>query len=274
MERQDTALGSAPGAVLFCPKGAELALVVRYDGTDYHGFQKQPADRTVQGELDRVLGQVLGPGHTVGASRTDAGVHAEGQVVVWRGRAAIPLGRVAVVLNRRLPPAIQVVRAGWVPEGWDPRRHTSDKQYSYRVWRAAVPPSLDLYRMVHWEPGQLAWTRLQEAAGLFVGTHDFRAFRTEGSSAETTVRTIWLSRWTMEQDGQVWRYQVMGSGFLYRMVRHMVGSMLEAALPGGTLEPIRAGLAHPEVKAGALAPPTGLVLNSIRFRDGDIIRGG
>ncbi|WP_243239394.1 tRNA pseudouridine synthase A [Sulfobacillus harzensis] len=243
-------------------------MIVRYDGTDYHGFQKQPDGcSTVQAVLDQTLAGVLGPGRSIGASRTDAGVHAAGQVVVWRGTVAMPLEKVPVVLNRRLPPDIQIRAAFWVPKGWDPRRAASWKQYSYRLWRAPTPPPLSLYRRALWRPDALSWTRLNQAAALFLGRHDFQAFRTEGSSAETTVRTLLVSRWVMEEAGLVWRYQVLGNGFLYRMVRHLVGAMLEAAEPGGDMDRIRHGLAFPADKVGALAPPRGLTLEDIQFRE-------
>ncbi|MCY0879429.1 MAG: tRNA pseudouridine(38-40) synthase TruA [Firmicutes bacterium] len=267
MAEERTALGALPGAV-FSSAGRHLALVVRYDGTDYHGFQKQRGAATIQGVLEQVLEPLLGPGHVVGASRTDAGVHAAGQVVVWRGPVPIPEDRVVGVINRRLPASIQVIRGFWVPWGWDPRRQASAKQYSYRLWRVPAVPPLPWYRFVHWLPDDLSWERLETGARLFLGQHDFRAFRTEGSSAEKTVREIFDSRWVAEEGGAIWRYQVAGNGFLYRMVRHMVGAMLEAALPGGSLAVIEHGLAYPQKKVSALAPAQGLCLDWIRFREG------
>lgn len=238
---------------------------MRYDGTDYHGFQKQAQAPTIQAALEDVLTSLFGPGRVRGASRTDAGVHAEGQVAVWDGAVPLPLSRVALVVNRRLPPAVQIVAADWVPAGWNPQKMAVAKQYSYRIWRADGSPSLPWYRVTHAVPGPMSWRRLNEAAGLFLGTHDFSAFRTEGSSAQTTVRCVWVSRWIMEQGGSIWRYQVVGNGFLYRMVRHMVGAMLKAAEPGGDVLPIADGLAHPDRKVGALAPACGLTLDWISF---------
>lgn len=263
----NTAPGIFPGAVLSCPGPYHLGLIVRYDGTDYHGFQKQAGQDTIQAAIERRCAEIFGPGRLLGASRTDAGVHAEGQVAVWQGPVPVPIDKVAVVLNRQLPRDIQVVRACWVPWGWDPRRKASYKQYSYRIWRGSEPPPLPLYRIVWWNAEELSWRRLNEASGLFLGTHDFWAFRTEGSSAETTVRTMVVSRWTIEHNGFVWRYQVMGTGFLYRMVRHVVGSMVEAAKTGRTLEVIQQGLADPRGKVGALAPARGLTLDRIQFGD-------
>lgn len=277
MRGASTARGHSPGAVFASGLERDVGLIVRYDGTDYHGFQKQPNAHTIQGELEQALKGLLGPGQVVGASRTDAGVHAAAQVAVWRGPLPLPLERLPDVLNRRLPASVQILRAGWVPAGWDPRRASSAKQYSYRLWRGLAPPPLAWYRYVHWDSRQLSWARIQESAGLFLGTRNFRAFRTEGSSAETTERTIFASRWVIEEGGQIWRYQVIGSGFLYRMVRHMVGSMMEAAAVDGAAAAIVEGLNDPERKVGALAPASGLILDWIEFRNGegfDVSRNG
>lgn len=253
-------------AVFLPNEPSDLGLIVRYDGTDYHGFQKQAQVRTIQGDLERALTQLMGPGRLVGASRTDAGVHAEGQVAVWHGAVTMPVQRVPEVVNRKLPAAIRIREAFRVPAGWDPRRSAVAKQYSYRLWCAVAPPPVEWQRLVFAVSQPLAWPQLQKGARIFMGTHDFRAFRTEGSHAETTVRQIYASRWAMEQSGRIWRYQVIGSGFLYRMVRHMVGSMLEAAKPGGSLEALERGLAFPDEKVTALAPARGLMLDWIQCR--------
>ncbi len=252
------------GAVFLSPNSSDLCLIVRYDGTDYHGFQKQPRAHTIQGELERVLTGLMGPGRVLGASRTDSGVHAAGQVAVWRGPITIPVARIPEVMNHRLAPAVRIREAWLVAPGWDPRRAARAKQYSYRVWRGPEPPTLAWQRLVVPAAGPLDWQRLQAAAARFLGTHDFRAFRTEGSSAETTVRRILASGWHMEEHGRIWRYQVIGDGFLYRMVRHMAGSMLKAAEPGGSLMEIESGLADPSAKVPALAPASGLMLDWIQ----------
>jgi tRNA pseudouridine38-40 synthase len=265
VDEQHTAPWIDRGAVSLSPNHADLCLVVRYDGTDYHGFQRQTALATIQGELERSLTALLGAGGVVGASRTDAGVHAQGQVVVWRGPVPIPIERIAMVANRALPASIQIVKAWWVPGGWDPRRAARAKQYSYRLWRTSNPPDLSWYRLVYPIDAVLSWERLQRSAKLFVGTHDFRAFRTEGAGVQSTVRTIFASRWTIEENGNIWRYQVVGNGFLYRMVRHMVGSMIRAAQPQGSLQEIETSLGRHTYKVESLAPPSGLTLDWIDF---------
>ncbi len=263
---RDSLTASTLGAVFALPQGPrQLCLIVQYDGTDYHGFVKQKKGPTIQGVLESVLVEVMGKGRVVGASRTDSGVHAQGQVVVWDGQIPMPVDRVARALNGRLPKDIQIRGAGFVPLGWDPRRQATAKQYSYRIWRDALPPDLPWYRMVHVFRGPLVWSKLVEGAALFVGTHDFQAFRTEGSGVKTTVRTIRSSGWSMEEDGRLWRYQVVGDGFLYRMVRHMVGGMLQAAGAHGSLDVLKAGLSNPGCKVSWLAPAEGLTLDWINF---------
>ncbi len=254
-----------PGAAFPSESYSQLCLVIRYDGTDYHGFQKQAQGRTIQGELESHLTRLFGAGTILGASRTDVGVHAAGQVVVWRGPVLVPAERLVEVVNRRLPSSIQIIGARWVPVGWDPRRSSTCKQYSYRIWRGEGPADLAWHRFVHRYSGPLSWSLLQAGAQLFGGAHDFRPFRTEGSTARTTMRTILMSRWTIEDNGRIWRYQVVGDGFLYRMVRHMVGSMLAAAAPAGSLALIRRGLADARVKVTPLAPSRGLMLDAIGF---------
>lgn len=245
-----------------------MAFFVGYDGTAYHGFERQPTRPTIQGELEKVFQDLMGPGRIIGASRTDAGVHAEGQLAVWRGAVPIPWARVAGVVNRRLPPDIRVREVWRVDPHWDPRREASIKQYSYRVWPGAEEPPWQWGRWVWWCPQPLSWQTLQEAAAQVRGTHDFYAFRSEGSSAHTTVRTLYHSSWHLDEGGRIWRYQVIGDGFLYHMVRHLVGSMVKAASVGGDVSPITRGLQHPDHKVRALAPARGLTLDWIHVRNG------
>lgn len=241
--------------------------VVSYDGTDYAGFQPQPQKATVGGVIAGVLEDLLGPGQLVGASRTDAGVHAAGQVVVWRGACPIPLEKVIQVVNRRLPDAIRFHSVKPVADTWDPTRYATAKQYSYRVWRAEEPSPPWWARYTLPVQGPMNWARLVEAAQLLEGCHDFWAFRSEGSSAVTTVRRVLSSRWLIEEGGRIWRYQVVATGFLYHMVRIMVGAQLAAAA-SGDLGPIIQALSVP--RAGKIGPPVhakGLMLDWVRYRE-------
>ncbi len=243
----------------------KLKMVISYDGTDFAGFQMQPRQRTVQGVLETAVQELLGPGRISGASRTDAGVHARGQVVCWSGEVCVPSDRLISVLNRRLPRDLRIMQIAFVPNSFDPNSLARAKYYSYTLWRDRKPPWAGAAPYVYEYPGPLSWTHLQAAADLLRGQHDFWAFRAEGSSAKTTVRHIFLSRWTMESGGTVWRYHVGANGFLYHMVRIAVAAMLRAAATKN-LSPIVEALAHPrEKKVGILAPACGLVLENIAY---------
>lgn len=243
-----------------------ILLTVQYLGTRYHGFQRQ-ADTlpTIQGELEATLSGLLGPGTLLGGGRTDTGVHAAGQRAVWQGPCPVPLERLAEVVNRRLPDDIRVADPQPVDDGFDPQRDAKAKAYCYRIWRPTTPPPLPLGLTVHPCSRPLSWRTLQAAARLMEGTHDFWAFRSEGSSARGTVRTVLASRWEMEHQGAVWAYRVVATGFLYHMVRIMVGGMLRCAEEDST-GPILGALNHPRgKKLGPVAPPCGLTLEWIAY---------
>ncbi|POB11167.1 MAG: tRNA pseudouridine(38-40) synthase TruA [Sulfobacillus thermosulfidooxidans] len=246
-----------------------MKMIVSYDGTNFAGFQQQPGRRTVQGVLQEVLQDLLGPGLVMGASRTDAGVHARGQVITWQGRVPIPLERLATVINRRLPSDVQVGQCEWVPNEFHPIRSAHAKYYSYTIARGSAPlwPGLTRYAYPVAQP--LSWSHLNEAARLLLGHHDFWAFRSEGSSARTTIRHIFLSRWSMLDHGTIWRYDVGANGFLYHMVRILVAAMLYAA-EVQDVGPLREALVHPRArKWGGLVPAQGLVLERIVYNGKD-----
>ena len=241
-------------------------MTVAYDGSAFAGFQYQPRAATVQGALEDALARVTGVRARVqGASRTDAGVHAHGQVAVWRTEAVpVPPDRLAAVLNRRLPPQIRVRDVHQVPMSFDPRRSRA-KAYSYRV---VAEPLADPFWVprVAVAPTALALGPLNAWAGLYVGCHDFGAFRHQGSSARTTVRRVFASHWAVAPAGSPgWVYWVTGDGFLYHMVRLMVGAMWAAAA-AGSADPIVRALEHPERTGGfQAAPAAGLCLEQVWF---------
>ncbi len=235
-----------------------------YDGTEFHGFQQQLGLVTVQGVLQQVMEGLLGAGQVVGGGRTDRGVHAQGQVVVWRGPSAVPLERLPLVLNGRLPASIRVSGAESVSDAWDPIRAARGKRYSYRIWRV-TESRLPWTRYCYASTAPWSWDRLQATAQLFMGEHDFRAFRGEGSSARTTIRTVTRSAWLREETGDIWRYEVEADGFLYHMVRMMVGAMIQDATDPKR-ETVAVGLADPEGrKAAGPVPALGLMLDQIIY---------
>ncbi|WP_419806881.1 tRNA pseudouridine(38-40) synthase TruA [Terriglobus sp.] len=262
-------------------------LLLRYDGSDFHGWQVQPGLRTVQGELQRVLRKVVG--ETVlpqGSGRTDSGVHADGQVVSVRLQAAIPPERLLRALNRKLPGSVRVMSAEIAADSFHARGDVAWKLYTYRIFQRRLPsdaaericPPL-LARAVwdcHWP---LLLSRMRQAEADVVGTHDFTSFAASDPDASarrameaaSTVRTIFTSEWTEENGLLV--YRVAGGGFLHHMVRNLVGTFVEIGTgrrPGGSLPGVLA--ARDRAAAGITAPPQGLSLTRVVYRgevDGD-----
>ncbi|MBC7334832.1 MAG: tRNA pseudouridine(38-40) synthase TruA [Clostridia bacterium] len=244
-----------------------LKLTVAYDGTAYHGWAVQPAVHgpTIQGTMQEALGRLTGEALTlVAASRTDAGVHARGQVVVLTTASRIPLERWPQAANGVLPDDIAVLRAEEAAPGFDPRREAAYKTYTYTIYNSTTPDvfhhrySYQVYRPLAAEP-------MARAAGYFVGTHDFRAFAAAGGAAKTTVRTVYRCR--VKQEGPWIKIEVTANGFLYHMVRIIAGTLLEVGL--GRLAPedvpyiLCSGC---RALAGPTAPPRGLCLERVVFR--------
>ncbi|CAB1129918.1 tRNA pseudouridine synthase A [Candidatus Hydrogenisulfobacillus filiaventi] len=247
-----------------------MALVARvaYDGRAFHGFQIQAgrAVRTVQGELERVFTAVLGgPGRIRGAGRTDAGVHARGQVVSWDGPCPIPEEHLLPVLNRRLPPDLRLEAVARVADPhWDPRRHATAKAYAYRVWTGAERCPLEWAGRVWTPETPLDLAAMSRLARRFEGTHDFRAFRKEGSSARTTRRRVLVCRFEPEEPGRLWTLWIVADGFLYHMVRMIMGALVFVG-GGGPEAAVLAALERPAQKFARLAPAQGLTLEWIAF---------
>ena len=241
-----------------------IMLVLQYDGTDYAGFQWQPDVPTIQSELQDALSHVLQESVAVtGASRTDSGVHALGQVVTFTTEKPIPLDNLVSAVNNRLPVAGNVASAQVVPDSFHPRYDAVRKAYSYRILnRRTGSPFISRYA---WHIRELLDVESMRATGaIFVGRHDFAAYRVVGSGVEDTVRQIW--RFDIEQEDSTIRILVEGNGFLYKMVRLMVGATVRVGLGQMTMEQVRAALAgHSGTKAGSPAPSCGLCLVRVDY---------
>ena len=240
-----------------------LRITVAYDGTDFSGWQVQPEQRTIQGEIERALAEVEGePVKIHGSGRTDAGVHALGQVASFPLNNPIPCLNLRRALNHNLPPAIRILEAEEVDEEFHARYSTVTKTYEYRIYRGEVCPPFER-RYVYHLPYPLSEEAMIEAAPHFEGTHDFRSLATrEREEKESTVRTIFSSR--LEQEDNRLTYRVQGSGFLYNMVRNIVGSLIE--IGRGNLPPVEEILAaRDRDAAGRTAPAIGLFLHSVEY---------
>jgi len=244
-----------------------IRIVVAYDGTEFHGWQIQPDVPTVQGWLERVVSEIEGePVKVHGSGRTDAGVHALGQVAAFSIRNRIPCPNLRKAMNRLLPPAIRVLEASEAPGDFHPRYQARSKTYEYRIWRDEVCPPLRRLYLCHF-PYPLDEERMFALAPLFEGEHDFSAFAAadeRDALGGSKVRTIFESR--LWREGPELVFRVRGSGFLKHMVRMMIGTLVEAGK--GNLD--RAGLEarlRPGFpgKAGPAMPASGLILVSVEY---------
>lgn len=241
-----------------------IRLVVAYDGTNYHGWQIQKNGMTIESELNRCLTELLGePIEVIGASRTDAGVHAMGNVAVFDTSHQMPGKKIAYALNQRLPEDIRIQKSEEVPADWHPRHVKSRKTYEYRIYRGEFPmPVKRLYS--HFIYADLDVGKMQEAAAYLEGEHDFRSFCQTGAQVESTVRTIHSLQ--VEEQGADLVVRVCGDGFLYNMVRIIVGTLLEAGqgrrLPESMTDILEA---RERSAAGPTAPANGPMLMRYEF---------
>ena len=244
---------------------AVCRLVVAYDGSAFRGFAVQTEQRTVEGVLGRALAKVLRTEVDLAcAGRTDAGVHAWGQVVSFAAPPGIDVDRIATSLNGMLGPEVVVRSAELVPAGFDARRSARWRAYRYTiVHRPVADPFLARYA---WHvPGPLDVRALRMASDPFVGEHDFASFCRKGPQGSTTVRRVTESAWHDLGDG-ILRYDIRASAFCWRMVRSIVGTIVDAGLgkrrPGDMLAILRAG---DRQRGGTIAPPHGLCLWDVGY---------
>ncbi len=202
-----------------------IKLVVAYDGTGYCGWQLQPGQPTIEAKLNKALSELLKEDITViGASRTDSGVHALGNIAVFDTNSAIPAEKICLALNVRLPEDIRVQSSEEVDPEWHPRRRVSRKTYEYRIMnrKIAIPTQRLYSTFIYYD---LDATRMQEAAAYLVGEHDFKSFCSVKTQVADTVRTIY--QLNVSKNGDIITISVTGSGFLYNMVRIIAGTLIE-----------------------------------------------
>ena len=239
-----------------------IMLTVAYEGTAYHGWQLEPTGITIEEVLNRALGELLGePIRVSGASRTDAGVHALGNLCVFDSETPIPPEKIALALQGRLPEDIVVRASREVAPDFHPRRCDSIKTYEYTLYRDRLPNPLTRRFATHfYRP--LDAEVMRSAGQYLVGEHDFKSFCAAGSQAETTVRRI-ISLEVIEE-GPYLRIRVRGTGFLYNMVRIIAGTLIQVGLGQKRPEDLPDILAaRDRSQAGPTAPPQGLCLMEI-----------
>ena len=247
-----------------------LKITLAYDGSEFFGWQVQPGRPTVQAELGAALERVAGCRELPqGSGRTDAGVHALGQVASVAIESPIPVANLVIALNDVLPVSIRVLKVETARASFHARRSAKKKTYRYRIWRKAICPPF-LARYVTHHPWPLDVAAMQRAAKLVAGRHDFTSFaavdpeKRRAGETRSNVRTIYSSRFRREGDELI--YEVRGNGFLHHMVRNLVGTFL--LVGKGTLRPadVRAILKKKSRSAaGATAPAQGLYLVGVEY---------
>lgn len=241
-----------------------VMLRVAYDGTAYSGWQIQQNAVTVEQRLKEALEELFAaPIELTGASRTDAGVHARGNVAVFDVDTRMPAEKIAYALNTRLPEDIRVVRSSEAAPDFHPRYAECVKTYEYKIWNAEFPdPTVRLYS--HFEYRHLDAERMNEAASFLVGEHDFTSFCSAGAQVQSKVRTVYSAE--VWRDGPMITVRVTGNGFLYNMVRIIAGTLIKAGqgiiLPDGVKKALDG---RDRGLAGPTAPARGLTLVKIDY---------
>lgn len=239
-------------------------LTVAYDGTAYSGFQIQKSCRTIEGELQKCLQELLKEEvHIIGGSRTDAGVHALCNVAVFDSDTSIPAPKLSYAMNQYLPEDIRIVNSREVAADFHPRHCDTRKTYEYRITRGEFPiPTKRLYSYFTYH--KLDPDRMRKAASFLVGEHDFKSFCAAAAVVESTVRTIYSISVKEEKDDIV--IQVCGNGFLYNMVRIIAGTLVDAGKGKWEPEHILEILHRQDRRAaGFTAPACGLTLIKYEF---------
>ena len=241
-----------------------IRLRVAYDGTAYCGWQVQPEVPTIEGELNQAISRLTKEEIIViGASRTDAGVHAKGNVAVFDTESTIPADRFAYALNPLLPEDIVVVASDEVAADWHPRHCDTEKTYEYKILNSKFPDPMrrrDTYHVSF----DLNLEKMREAAGYLKGEHDFKSFCSNRRMKKSTVRTIY-SIDLKEKEGEI-VITYTGNGFLHHMIRILTGTLLEAGMKKRSLSSVAELLeVRDREKAGFTAPAKGLTLEKVLY---------
>lgn len=242
-----------------------ILIRIEYDGTHFCGWQIQPQVRTVQGELEKALYRFTGKQTPLnGAGRTDARVHAQGQAANFYLESSIPTERIPMALNPLLPEDISIKKAEEKPMDFHARFDALGKRYAYQIYRGKLRNAL-LRNYSYHVPSKLDLAAMEQAAAVLVGTHDFKGFMAAGSPVKDTVRTLYKIEIT--EEGDILWLTFEGNGFLYNMVRILVGTLLEVGKGKMDLDQVRAALTEEKsrVLAGPTVPPQGLFLKEVFY---------
>ncbi|HPD47067.1 MAG TPA: tRNA pseudouridine(38-40) synthase TruA [Anaerohalosphaeraceae bacterium] len=241
-----------------------IKLVIHYDGTDYFGWQRQRRRRTIQQTIEDAIERLCGmPVELFGSSRTDAGVHALGQVAHFDIDTRVPTGNLVKALNNLLPQDIAIIRADEVSDTFDAISDTKLKLYRYSIFTRRERPVMDIRYCWH-RPGRLDVEAMKQAAAVLVGTHDFKSFANASDQRTSSVRTV--TKCSVMRDENWILIDVEADGFLYNMVRNIVGTLVEFGrgrwMPARMVDILEA---KDRSCAGPIAPPSGLCLMRIEY---------
>ena len=240
-------------------------LIIEYDGSGFHGWQRQKNDRTVQETIEKALERMTGEELTlIGSGRTDARVHAKGQVASFQTTSRLDAQIFYNGLNSLLPEDVRIRACDGMPDGFHARYDVRSKHYRYHILNRPIAPAIG--RQFVWHIRKpLDVAEMRKAAGSVVGTHDFKAFEGAGSPRAHTVRTVTESTIQLNEGGKL-TYDIQADGFLRFMVRNIVGTLVEVGLGKRPAEEISAILeSRNRNQAGATAPPQGLFLIDVMY---------
>jgi len=246
-------------------QNSNFKLVISYDGSGYHGWQRQKTDRTIQAELEKALTTMTGSNSKItGSGRTDAGVHAMGQVANFQSDAGLSPDVYCKGLNSLLPDDILVLSCERMPAAFHARYDTRSKHYQYRILNRELPAIMERHYVWHIKR-RLNLAAMQTAAVYLVGRHDFKAFEGSGSPRSTTVREVFRAEVRARGKDRV-SFDIEADGFLRYMVRNIVGTLVDVGTEKIAADTVGKILdSKDRGKAGATAPARGLFLMGVRY---------
>ena len=241
-----------------------IKLTIEYDGKDFNGWQKQPNKLNIQGTIEQAIKNITGEDVELNASgKTEAGVHALGQVANFKTNSEIPIEKFAIAINSKLKKSIVIKKAEEVDERFHSRLNCKRKTYRYIINNS--PEGTAIYRYLETHiPQKLDVKKMEQALKYFEGEHDFKAFKASGTSSKSSVRTIYKTQIYIKEDRII--IELTGNGFLYNMVRIIAGTLVDVGL--GKIEPQQIENIIKEKKrenAGKTLPPNGLYLVSVEY---------
>ena len=242
-----------------------IKLTIEYDGKDFNGWQKQPDKLNIQGSIESAIEQITGENVELNASgRTDAGVHAIGQVANFKTESNLPIEKFPIAINSKLKKSIRIIKSEEVDERFHSRLSCKRKTYRYVINNSEVGSAIYRNLEIH-IPQKLNIEKMQEAIKYFEGEHDFKAFKASGTSSKTSVRTIFKAE-VIEMPNERIYIELTGSGFLYNMVRIIAGTLVDVGLEKTKPEEIPAIIEQGKRElAGKTLPPNGLYLLKVEY---------